>query len=433
MEQRKLTDRKKIRLLFTLCFLTYFSTYLGRLNYSASLAEMIRTEGFSRGMAGLIGTGFFCTYGIGQLVSGFLGDRLNAKWMVFGGLLVSGTMNCIIGFLHTTPAMTAVWCLNGMAQAFIWSPLLHIMCELLDSQTRVKFCLSINYSVPLGTVTSYGLSAVMIGRLGWRAAFWLPGMLVTAMAVFWLAGMRRFYTALQRAGCGEILKEQTDCGEGLKVQPDRREGEKEQPRNISMDKIFLSSGLLFLTVALCIQGALKDGVTAWIPAYLQETHNIGSTASLLGTMVIPICNLLGVSLASFVDRRLAGNEVLSASVFFGTCGTALAVLLCWGERSVALALGMLALATTSMMAVNTLLIAVLPSRFGRLGKASEVSGILNSCVYAGCALSTYGIGALSEARGWNVTILLWSAGAFAALGICLGISGRWKAYTGKTL
>ena len=188
-----------------------------------------------------------------------------------------------------------------------------------------------------------------------------------------------------------------------------------------------------MTVALCIQGALKDGVTAWIPAYLQETHNIGSTASLLGTMVIPICNLLGVSLASFVDRRLAGNEVLSASVFFGTCGTALAVLLCWGERSVALALGMLALATTSMMAVNTLLIAVLPSRFGRLGKASEVSGILNSCVYAGCALSTYGIGALSEARGWNVTILLWSAGAFAALGICLGISGRWKAYTGKTL
>lgn len=413
MERKKLTDKKQIGKLFALCFFAYFSTYLGRLNYSASLAEMVRTEGFTRGMAGLIGTGFFCTYGIGQLASGFLGDRLSGKWMVFGGLFVSGCMNGIMGCLHTTQMMTAAWCLNGMAQAFIWSPMLQVICDLLDADARTGFCLYINFSVPLGTVSSYGLSALMIGQSGWRAAFYAPCIMLLAMACIWLAGIRRFDTAPEKKAWG------------------RSPAERNMPAG--KEHIFLPSGLLFLTAALCVQGALKDGITVWIPTYLEETHNIGSMAAILGTMIIPLCNLAGVFMASLVNRSLGRNEVLTASVFFGTCGMALVVLLCWGRLSAALALGMLAVATTSMTSVNTMLISVLPARFGELGKASSVSGILNSCVYAGCAVSTYGIGALSEAMGWNKTIFLWIAGAFAALGLCLLISRRWKVYVSRTL
>lgn len=406
MEGKKLTDQNKIIKLFVLCFLAYFSTYLGRLNYSASLAEIIRMEGFSKGLVGLIGTGFFCTYGLGQLVSGFLGDRLNAKWLVFWGLLISGCMNCMMGFLHTIQAMTIVWCFNGVAQSFIWSPILHIICELLDIQTRIRFCLYINFSVPMGTITSYGLSAIMIEKSGWRAAFIIPGIFVIFMAFLWLMSMRYF-----------IVKRKAGKTVHIKLfKHDRR------------DKIFVPSGLLFLFVALCIQGALKDGVTAWIPSYLQEIHNISSATSILGTMVVPMCNLLGVLMASFIWRKFQENEVLAASVFFGACGLALIILRCFGKNSLVVSIGMLALSTTFMMVVNTLLIAVLPSRFGSIGKASMVSGILNSCVYIGCALSTYGIGALSETVGWDVTILMWSVGAFLALGVCIGISKRWKTY-----
>lgn len=64
------------KLLFWLCWIAYFSTYIGRLNYSASLMGIILSEGFSKGQAGMIGTAFFFAYGAGQFVSGFLGDRL---------------------------------------------------------------------------------------------------------------------------------------------------------------------------------------------------------------------------------------------------------------------------------------------------------------------------------------------------------------------
>lgn len=173
---------------------------------------------------------------------------------------------------------------------------------------------------------------------------------------------------------------------------------------------------------------MKDGITTWIPVYLEENHGMGSIAAILSTMVIPFCNMLGVSLAAFVRKRAGENEIRSASVFYGVCAVSLAILYVRGGSSGFLALCMLAAATTSMMSVNALLISVLPSRFGKLQKASVISGILNSCVYTGCAVSTYGIGALSESRGWSVTILLMAAGAVAAGSICIGVSRRWGRY-----
>ena len=122
----------------------------------------------------------------------------------------------------------------------------------------------------------------------------------------------------------------------------------------------------------------------------------------MSTMIIPMCNLLGVSAASMAARRIGDDEVRVAQLFYAVSFGSLLLLWLGGDKSGVLALGLLALSTTCMMAVNTMLISVLPARYGRIGKTSGVSGILNSCVYAGSSASTYGIGALSAAAGWKM-------------------------------
>ena len=144
------------KLLFWLCWIAYFSTYIGRLNYSASLTGIILSEGFSKGQAGMIGTAFFFAYGAGQFVSGFLGDRLAPKKMVFTGLMVSGLCNLAMAGAKSSGLMTAVWCVNGLFQAFIWSPMIRLMYEYYKTETRMKACVSLNSSVPLGTMAAYG-------------------------------------------------------------------------------------------------------------------------------------------------------------------------------------------------------------------------------------------------------------------------------------
>lgn len=407
------------KLLFWLCWIAYFSTYIGRLNYSASLTGIILSEGFSKGQAGMIGTAFFFAYGAGQFVSGFLGDRLAPKKMVFTGLMVSGLCNLAMAGAKGSGLMTAVWCVNGLFQAFIWSPMIRLMYEYYKTETRMKACVSLNSSVPLGTMAAYGLTALVIWLSGWRTMFVLAGAALIGTSLFWITGMKRVERYVAESGkMAEIPSGET--GGSAKAA-------------VNWKSLLIQSGFLFLMMALFVQGALKDGVTTWVPTYISETYGLSAILAITSTMVIPVFNLLGVYLASFANLHWFRNEVRTAGAFFVVSAAAILVLRLASGRSMAVSFLMLALATTAMMAVNTMLIAVLPSYFGVIGRASSVSGLLNSSVYAGGAVSTYGIGALSVALGWNATIVIWFLMAAVSAVICFLTVRKWIAYRKEVL
>lgn len=407
------------KLLFWLCWIAYFSTYIGRLNYSASLTGIILSEGFSKGQAGMIGTAFFFAYGAGQFVSGFLGDRLAPKKMVFTGLMVSGLCNLAMAGAKGSGLMTAVWCVNGLFQAFIWSPMIRLMYEYYKTETRMKACVSLNSSVPLGTMAAYGLTALVIWLSGWRTMFVLAGAALIGTSMFWITGMK------------QVERYAAESGKMAEIPSGETGGSAKAA--VNWKSLLIQSGFLFLMMALFVQGALKDGVTTWVPTYISETYGLSAILAITSTMVIPVFNLLGVYLASFANLHWFRNEVRTAGAFFVVSAAAILVLRLASGRSMAVSFLMLALATTAMMAVNTMLIAVLPSYFGVIGRASSVSGLLNSSVYAGGAVSTYGIGALSVALGWNATIVIWFLMAAVSAVICFLTVRKWIAYRKEVL
>ncbi|MFR9147795.1 MFS transporter [Hungatella sp.] len=407
------------KFLFWLCWIAYFSTYIGRLNYSASLTGIILSEGFSKGQAGMIGTAFFFAYGAGQFVSGFLGDRLAPKKMVFTGLMVSGLCNLAMAGAKSSGLMTAVWCVNGLFQAFIWSPMIRLMYEYYKTETRMKACVSLNSSVPIGTMAAYGLTALVIWLSGWRTMFVLAGAALIGTSLFWITGMKR------------VERYAAESGKMAEMPSGETGGSAKAA--VNWKSLLIQSGFLFLMMALFVQGALKDGVTTWVPTYISETYGLSAILAITSTMVIPVFNLLGVYLASFANLHWFRNEVRTAGAFFVVSAAAILVLRLSSGRSMAVSFLMLALATTAMMAVNTMLIAVLPSYFGVIGRASSVSGLLNSSVYAGGAVSTYGIGALSVALGWNATIVIWFLMAAVSAVICFLTVRKWIAYRKEVL
>lgn len=399
--------------MFPLCWCSYFCAYIGRLNYAASLTDMIHTEGFGKEEAGLIGTAFFFAYGAGQFVSGFLGDRLPAKGLVFIGLFFSGICNLLMAQGRKIGFMIVVWCLNGLVQALIWSPMLRLVSDYCKTEIRPKVCAALNSAVPVGTMAAYGITAAVLSVSGWRFVFYLAGAGLLAMSFIWLSGIARVQKNVSvRTGQDRVLhRQETELGDHVKL-----------------SKIFIRSGLLLLLAVLFVQGALKDGVTTWTPVYIQETYGVSPILAVAGTMVIPLCNLFGVWLAAFAGRRMERNEIAVSAVFFAVCTAALATLWMISGRSMALSMGMLALSTTAMMAVNTMLTAVLPSCFGVIGKASSMSGLLNSAVYAGGAVSAYGIGSMAVYLGWTGTILVWAVMAAVSVLICAAAAGRWGRY-----
>ena len=79
--------------LFWLCWLVYFASYIGRLNYSSAMPAMIGGSVITASQAGFISMVYFFAYGAGQFLNGMLADRLHPGKMIFIGLFASGLLN----------------------------------------------------------------------------------------------------------------------------------------------------------------------------------------------------------------------------------------------------------------------------------------------------------------------------------------------------
>ena len=95
------TDKKQISKIGWLCTITYFISYLTRLNFGAVVSNIAETTGILQTELALAPTALFVTYGIGQLISGFLGDKVQPKYLVSLGLIVTAFMNLFVPFCQT--------------------------------------------------------------------------------------------------------------------------------------------------------------------------------------------------------------------------------------------------------------------------------------------------------------------------------------------
>lgn len=193
----------------------------------------------------------------------------------------------------------------------------------------------------------------------------------------------------------------------------------------------MTSGMIIFIIAVIMMGILKDGVTTWTPSYISETFNLGSVLSILTTTLLPVINLTGVYAASFLNSKVFKDELLTAASLFVVTVVALLLLILLGDLNVIFSAMMLAVTTSAMLGINTMIIGVLPLYFARANKVSTITGILNATAYIGSAVSTYGIGALSEYAGWGITIGAWCAICIVGAFTCVFARKFWNVYKRK--
>lgn len=98
-------DSIRSRNLCLLCWIAYASTYICRLNYSAVMPELSRLGILGESRLAAISSAFFICYGVGQIFSGILGDKISPRKMIFAGILFSAVSNIFISFFHSFTAL----------------------------------------------------------------------------------------------------------------------------------------------------------------------------------------------------------------------------------------------------------------------------------------------------------------------------------------
>ena len=398
--------------LFRLCWFTYMISCLGRFNYAAAMAELITRQGFSKGGAGLIGTALFAVYGVCQIATGLLGDRIKPRRMVAFGLFGSAAVNLAMGFASTQPVMLVLWMVNGVFQSCMWSPMARIFAEMLLEDERRRVGSNVAATIPVSTILIYLMAAVSIRFLSWRFVFWVPAVLMLVAALIWLPSMAK------------IEQQVMVCGVPQEIP-------KAVGKQGNLLQIIMSSGVLLIAVAALSHGLLKDGIQSWMPTFLTEQFGMSTYASTAVSLILPAFNICGVLLTRWLVLRFIRNELAGAAYFFGIALLSLGALAILGTGSSLLSIAALTVASTAMIGESIMLINLIPMHFGAIGRASTMTGILNCSAYAGSAISSFGVGTAVEHLGWAAAIVIWLA--FASFALVATVVGRrrWGAYSAE--
>ncbi|MBQ7336537.1 MAG: MFS transporter [Clostridia bacterium] len=388
----------------------YFSSYTMRINFAVMLVKVCTEMQAAKTELAVVITALTVAYGVGQVISGLMGDKINPAYLLSAGLGLAIVCNGLMFFCGNIPAMTVVWCVNGFAHALLWPPIVRLMSTYLSDAEYSYSAVRVSWGSSAATIVLYLVCPLLLYVMDWRAVMLLCAAEGAVALILWLFVHPR------------LLDEPL-----VQVKPTVPSETK--PTAVALPK-YVYFPIVLIMLGIVLQGILRDGVTNWMPSYLLETFGLSEENSIISTVILAVFSVISFAAFDLLHRKVFHNEVFCAAVIFA--GAALSALVLYlinlVSASVLVSMLLMAVIVSAMHGINLMLITVVPKRFVRSGKVSTYSGILNACTYVGAALSSYGFAALAEQFGWNFTILTWVIVAAAGLAVCLLAASHWKKF-----
>ena len=416
--KKKIASSGLTVLFIAACWMAYSFSYIGRLNFSASMADITSSGVLLKSQAGAVTTGFFICYGCGQFLSGMLGDRINPRYLVFAGLVCSSLINFGIAMGPPLWFMIVLWSLNGFAQSLLWAPICKIVSDRVSSNRRQKACTALATTMAGGTLMAYILSAVLINAFGWKAAFISGSSATLLAAVVWITVTTKIEHEADKNGIVEEIEVKHE-----------EEGEEVPHEEIptGLWQLLCVSGLTILALVGGVQGVLKDCMSTWVPTFIEDMFNMGSVISILTGAFLPIFGFFGPIFTNKLMMKTR-DELSSLFILFLISSGCLAMLALFGRFSIAISIVALALTYACSLGQNMILIGTLPMYFSKLGKVSTITGTMNALCYVTTAAVSWIVGVLVDRTGWTIVMAGWFVlSALAAVGT-LFAKRRWNKF-----
>ena len=386
-------SNKKSNFLIFLCWAAYTFAYVARLNYNASMVEILSQLGTTKEAAGTVSSFFFFAYGAGQLVNGLLSKKYNTKYSVTVALGASCVVNLAMTFCNGIDEMKYLWFLNGVFQSILWSSLIKTLSDNLADSKLPKAVMVMSTTVASGTFMAYGLAALFSYlNLSWTLIFYVASVLVGLVAVLWFVGM----STIQKA------KKETEITNKI------------TKGKLSLTPVFVI-GIIVILISAVTNGFIKDGITTWVPSILKEEFGVSSSLSIIVTLLLPVLSIFGTSIVNTLHKKQKDENALNGIFYFATIILVGFIILTLNLKSVPLTLALFGGIACLMSAVNNVITSIVPLYSRDKIDSGLMAGLLNTFCYVGSTLATSLLGRIADTKGWNdvfVCILIFTVVSF---------------------
>ncbi len=173
--------------------------YIDRSNLSIA-APLIKDEiGITAAQLGTLLSAFFWTYSVMHLVSGWLVDHFDVKWVFGLGFLAWSGTTAITGLLHGFAALLAARIVLGLGEAVSFPSYGKIICTYFDEEHRGFANAVIVSGLALGPAAGFMVGGSVVSRFGWRPFFIVVGVAGLLWLLPWASWMPGRDAALAEA------------------------------------------------------------------------------------------------------------------------------------------------------------------------------------------------------------------------------------------
>lgn len=394
--------------LIFLVWLVYATSYLGKVNYSSNITQIIDFYQVTKAEAGLPPTFFFFAYGIGQVVNGLLCKRYPIKWTIFLSLTLSAVLNLVIAVGSDFGIVKWVWMANGFVLSLLWPTLIRLLSESLAKAELGKSSVVIGTTVASGTLTVYALGALFAFLNQFKLSFYTAAFADLLVAVIWLFS----YKKATNMALAQKIRE--DSPAECEAADTSNKASKPMAGTVILSIVFLC---LFAVVT----NLVKDGLITWVPSVLKEAYSLPDTLAILLTLVIPIVAIFGNAFALALHKKIPDYITYCCVCFAAISGILGVILWSLGAKNIAAMLVGLLLTSLLASSLNSLITAIYPMFMRSQLNSGMFAGILNGFCYLGSTISSYGLGFVADKHGWTGVFLL-------LLGFCLFSCFVWLIY-----
>jgi phosphoglycerate transporter family protein len=366
----------------------YAFFYLVRKNISFAMPGIKAQLGLTKADLGMFLTLHGVVYGVSKFVNGFVADRVNARWYMVTGLVLSAAMNLCFGFSSAVVTLGVFWVLNGWFQGMGFPPCARLMTHWFSPKELATKMSIWNTSHSFGA----GAVAILAGYLaayGWRYIFWIPGALAILAALVMAVRLR-----------------DTPGSVGLPELPDTHvaaAGDADFKRFV-WRQVLTNPGIWVFAIANFFVYVVRYSFLDWGPTLLKEAKGVELHESGWLIAAFEASGVAGMLLSGWITDKVFRGRGARTCVFCMFMAS-LSALAFWYAPSSTLVNAVLLGCAGFFIYGPQALVGISAANLATKRAAATAVGFTGVFGYLSTTVSGWGLGKFVDAFGWSAGFL----------------------------
>lgn len=377
-------DLKNAIIIGIATILAYCACYIGRNILSAVMPQLAKEGLFDKKELGAMGSSFLLTYGFGQLINGFVGNKISPKIMVFTGLFVSGVIVFSFPFLSSFYLTIVFWAVCGFASSMLWGPISRKIISNTDYKYGKILMGGTTVASVLGMLVAYVFAFISVKTCKSDIAFYLSGIFMIVSSIVWLI-MDKFMPNNE-----------------LNIKHEN------QAKTATL-KDFLKIGFISMIVVSMANGVIRNAVAFWIPTFVADNLGMPLESVAFISMVLPILNVTGTFISLWALKFVKNNERTMCVWLFLLSAILFLLVFLFNGKSAIITITSLFVASALMTGACNMIFGVYILHFKETGLVSSITGFIDFTSYITAAGASSLFPYILGVSNWGVVIITWIA------------------------